>query len=177
MDPGPDDIAGVVDLFGALTRAELRRALSELAFRQGEDREPAAFEAAVESAVDSYHLVSVPGDALGDDVTGADAPGDGVEHGGEAGLLVAGPVAFPTLPEGGEDLPHIMDVPDRAVDREAAAAAAEKQFRADAAAAVGADDTGRVGTLLDVSYELEAWGPVDLSETRRRLDAARDGTN
>jgi hypothetical protein len=175
--PSPDDIAGVVDLFGALTRAELRRALSELAFRQGAERDPEAFEAAIEAAVDSYHLVAVPADALGNDALGDDASGDGGEHDGEADLLVAGPVAFPTLPEGGEDLPHIMDAPDRQVDREAAAAAAEEQFRADAAAAVGAGDTGRVGTLLDVSYELEAWGPVDLGETRRRLDAARDETN
>ena len=167
MDLGPDDIAGVVDLFGALAQPELRQALSELAFRQGEQREPAAFEDSVEGAVDSYHLVVVRADALGGDV----------ERGGEADLLVAGPVAFPRLPEGGEDLPHIMDVPDREVDREAAAAAAEEQFRADAAAAVGAGDTERVGTLLDVSYELEAWGPVDLAEVRRRLDAARDGTN
>ncbi len=171
MDLGPDDIAGVVDLFGALTRAELQRALSELAFRQGEDGEPDDFEDAVEEAIDSYHLVAVPGDAV--DGT----PGDSAGHDGEADLLVAGPVAFPTLPEAGEDLPHIMDAPDRAVDREAAAAAAEAQFRADAAAAVGAGDTERVGTLLDVSYELEAWGPVELDETRRRLDTARDGTN
>jgi hypothetical protein len=167
MDPGPDDMAGVVDLFGALARAELRQALSELAFRQGEQREPAAFEDSVKEAVDSYHLVAVPADALG----------ESVEREGGADLLVAGPVAFPRLPEGGEDLPHIMDVPDREVDREAAAAAAEEQFRADAAAAVGAGDTERVGTLLDVSYELEAWGPVDLADVRRRLDAARDGTN
>lgn len=167
MDRSPDDIAGVVDLFGALTRAELRQALSELAFRRGEEREPEAFEDAVEGAVDSYHLVAVPADTHGEDVEGD----------GEADLLVAGPVAFPTLPEGGEDLPHIMDVLDRRVDREAAAAAAEEQFRADAATAVGAGDTGRVGTLLDVSYELEAWGPVELGEVRQRLDAARDGTN
>lgn len=171
MDLGPDDIAGVVDLFGALTRAELQRALSELAFRQGEERHPDEFEDAVEEALDSYHLVAVPGDAPGEE------PPVGSGHDREDDLLVAGPVAFPTLPEGGEDLPHIMDVPDRTVDREAAAAAAEAQFRADAAAAVGAGDTERVGTLLDVSYELEAWGPVDLDETRRRLDAARDGTN
>jgi len=166
-DPDPDDIAGVVDLFGALTRSELRRALSELAFRQGAERAPERFEGAVGGAVDSYHLVAVPADALKGDI----------EPGEEADLLVAGPVAFPTLPEGGEDLPHIMDVPDRTVDREAAADAAEEQFRADAAAAVEAGDAERIGALLDVSYELEAWGPVDLGETRRRLDAARDGTN
>lgn len=168
MEPSPDDIAGVVDLFGAVTRAELRQALSELAFRQGAEREPATFDDVVEEAIDSYHLVAVPADALGDTIEG---------NGTEADLLVTGPVTFPALPEGGEDLPHIMDVPDRTVDREVAAAAAERQFRADAAAAVEAGAGERVGTLLDASYELEAWGPVDLSEVRRRLDAARDGTN
>jgi hypothetical protein len=166
MEPGPDDIAGVVDLFGALTRGELRRALSELAFRRGEGREPEAFEDDIRAALDSYHLVAVPADTH-----------DGAERDRAADLLVAGPVAFPTLPDSGEDLPHIMDVPGRRVDRAAAAAAAEEQFRADAATAVSAGDTGRVGTLLDVSYELEAWGPVDLGGVRRRLDAARDGTN
>ncbi len=168
MDLSPDDIAGVVDLFGALTRGELRRALSELAFRRGEEREPGAFEDDIRAALDSYHLVAVPADTH-----------DGAERGREADqpLLVAGPVAFPTLPEGGEDLPHIMNVPGRRVDRAAAAAAAEEQFRADAATAVSAGDAGRVGALLDVSYELEAWGPVDLGGVRRRLDAARDGTN
>ena len=167
MDLSPDDIAGVVDLFGALTRGELRRALSELAFRHGEEREPGAFEDDIGEALDSYHLVAVP----------ADAGGDRVERDGADNLLVAGPAAFPTLPDSGEDLPHIMDIPDRQVDREAAAAAAEEQFRADAATAASASDTERVGTLLDVSYELEAWGPVDLGEVRRRLDAVRDGTN
>jgi hypothetical protein len=165
MEPSRDDIAGVVDLFGALTPAELRAALSELAFRQGSDREADTFEEMVRAAVDSYHLVRVPADEVDGDVAA------------DADLLVAGPVAFPTLPEEGEDLPHIMDVPDRAVGRETAAAAAEAQFRADAAAAVGASELDRVEALLDISYELEAWGPVDLAETRGRLDAARDGTN
>jgi hypothetical protein len=32
-----------------------------------------------------------------------------------------------------------------------------------------------VATLLDVSYELEAWGPVDLSGARSRLDSAAAG--
>jgi len=163
MEPTGDELAGVVDLFGALTRAELRAALAELAFKRGEDHESEAFEADVAAAVDSYHLVPVE------------------DTGAAAELLVAGPAAFPTLPEGGADLPHIMDAPDRTVEDATRAAAAESRFRADAAAAVEAGDDDRVAALLDVSYELEAWGPVDLGGARERLDAALgvggDGTN
>jgi hypothetical protein len=174
MEPTPDDIAGVVDLFGALTRPELQTALAELAFKQGGDPEPDALDDAVADAVESYHLVVVdPADT--DAAEGDDADTDSVEGGDE--VVVVGPVAFPTLPEGGEDLPHILDVTERDVDREAAAAAARQQFRADAAEAVDAGDGDRVERLLDTSYELEAWGGVDLSEARARLDAARDGTN
>lgn len=155
MDLSPDDIAGVVDLFGALPPARLRAALAELAFKRGEDREPASFEADVASAIDSYHLLELPGEEL---------------------LVVAGPIAFPTLPEGARDLPHILDVPDRSIDRDRLATAAERRFRRDAGQAVAAGDPDRIETLLSVSYELEAWAPVDLAETRERLDDALEGT-
>ncbi|MFB6128762.1 MAG: hypothetical protein ABEJ47_03275 [Halorhabdus sp.] len=155
MDLSADDLAGVVDLFGALPPTTLRDALAELAFKRGDDRDPASFEDDVASAVESYHLLELPG---------------------EEPLLVAGPVAFPTLPEGARDLPHILDVPDRSVDRERLATAAERRFRRDAGQAVAASDPDRIETLLSVSYELEAWAPVDLAETRDRLDDALEGT-
>lgn len=155
--PGADHLAGVVDLFGALTRDELGAALAELAYKRGGDHDPSAFEEAIEAAVRSYHVVCVD--------EGAEADGDS--------LLVVGPVAFPELPDDGRDLPHIMDIPDRRVDPGTAAEAAEARFRRDAAAAVEAGDDERVAELLDVSYELEAWGPVDLGEARRRLDRAQ----
>ncbi len=142
----PDDLAGVVDLFGALTREELLRALEELAFKRGAD--PPG-EAALESAVDSYHLV---------------------EH---DGYLVPGPVAFPSLPPGADDLPHIMDVEERSPDPEAVGRTVEERFRAEAARALGDGDGPRVERLLDVSYDLETWGPVEVADVRRRLDDAR----
>lgn len=157
FDPAADQLAGVVDLFGALTRRELGAALAELAYKRGGDHDPAAFEEAIEAAVRSYHLVCLDGDA------GA----------GDDSLLVVGPVAFPELPDGGTDLPHIMDVPDRSVDPAVAAEAAEARFRRDAAAAVETENDQRVAELLDASYELEAWGPVDLSEARARLDESQ----
>ncbi len=160
MDPTPDELAGVVDLFGALTRAELRRGLAELAFKRGEEYDPGRFADAVEGALQSYHLVAVrAGDA-------------GVAGVADDRVVVVGPVAFPALPGRASDLPHILDVPDRDPDHEAAAAAAATRFRQDAATAIDGGDGERVRTLLDVSYELEAWGGLDLSTTRERMDDA-----
>jgi hypothetical protein len=178
MDLSGDDLAGVVDLFGAVTRTELREGLAELAFKRGEDHDPGAFEPVVDDALDSYHLVAVDagaGDGSGTGTgTGTRTRAESSDGASEP-LLVVGPVAFPTLPEGAADLPHILEVPDREVDRGVAGRAAEERFRADAASAIETGDDGRVATLLDVSYELEAWGPVDLSGARSRLDSAAAG--
>ena len=152
MEFPPDELAGIVDLFGALERATLRRACVELAFKQGEDREPESFDAAIDDAVESYHLLALE------------------ESGTE--LLVPGPVAFPTLPEGARDLPHILEAEERTPDRQRLAEAAEQRFRDDAAAAIAADDREWIADLLDVSYELEVWAPVELSGARTRLDEA-----
>jgi hypothetical protein len=162
MDVTADELAGVVDLFGALTREELQAAAAELAFKADGDFEPDAFADDVDDALHTYHLLAVENDA----VEGTDA--------GEGPWLVAGPIAFPELPEGAADLPHIMDLAERSVDRAAAGQAAESRFRADAATAVESGDADRIAELLDVSYELEAWAPVDLAAARERLDAAAD---
>jgi hypothetical protein len=147
-----DELAGVVDIFGALTRAELESALGELAFKRGEDVDREAARAAVDEAVENYYLVAVDGD-------------------GET-LLAPGPAAFPSLPDGAEDLPHILDVPERAPDRSSLVDAAERRLRGDAARAVDEGDEGRIERLLDVSYDLETWGGVDVAEVRTRLDDA-----
>src|SRR6056297_2147587 len=136
MDLSGDELAGIVDLFGALSRPELRTALAELAFRWHEDVDDVVLDALVDDAVDRFYLLPV------DD------------------RIVAGPAAFPTLPDGAEDLPHILDVERRSVDREAAAAAAEQRYRTVAAGAVDSAEDERLHELLDVSYDLEAWGPV-----------------
>ena len=152
-----DELAGVVDLFGALTREELGDALGELAFKRGEEVDEAAAEATVDDAIEGYYLVAVDRDGTM--------------------LLAPGPVAFPTLPDGAEDLPHILDVPTRTVDRDALAEAAERQFRADAARAVDATDDERIERLLDVSYDLETWGSTDVDGVRSRLDDALENRN
>lgn len=150
MDLTGDELAGVVDLFGALAREELVSALGELAFRYGEDADDGTLAALVEDAVDRFFLVPV------DD------------------RLVAGPAAFPTLPEAAEDLPHILDVDRRTVDRTAAAEAAEQRFRTVTKEAVGDAGDDRLHELLDVSYDLEAWGSVDVGDARDAIDRALD---
>jgi hypothetical protein len=162
MDVSADELAGVVDLFGALTRAELGHGLAELAFKQGEDCDPAAFDDDIDAALSTYQLVAVEADEP-DDTDTTDEP-----------LLVAGPVAFPELPPGATDLPHILDVENRDVDRDTAAEAAKGRFEREAATAVNEDDQGMIAALLDASYELEAWGGIDLAEARARLDDASE---
>lgn len=147
----PDELAGIVDTFGALDRAELERACSETAFRRGEEFDEAAVENAIDDAVASYALV---------------------EHDGR---LVAGPAAFPTLPGGAEDLPHILDAGQRDVDRPAVATSVAERFEADVDAAIEADDDERCAALLDRSYEIEAWGSVELDGERDSLDDAIGG--
>jgi hypothetical protein len=145
-----DELAGVVDLFGALTRSELESALSELAYRRGADADPGV----VDDALSAFALVAY-------------------EDEGQT-LLTPGPTAFPELVDGAEDLPHILDVEPRAVDRAAVGRAAERRLRAEAAQAVASGDADRAETLLDVSYDLEAWAPLDLGSVRDRLDATRE---
>lgn len=149
MEVSGDELAGVVDLFGGLTRTELEDAIAELAFKRGEE---APDGSAIESAIEAYTLVEF-------------------DRAGET-VLVAGPAAFPTLPEGAADLPHILDVESRELDRSALGTAVEERFRGEAARAVAGSDHDRIAQLVDVSYDLEAWAPVDLATARDRLDAA-----
>lgn len=163
-----DELAGVVDLFGGLTRDELERALVELAFKQGESVDREAFAAEIDRAVEDYYLVAA--EVAPED--GAE-PVDGVASGDDAEtVLVAGPAAFPTVPENGADLPHILDVPDREVDRERLGETVAERLREEARTVAAAGDADRAETLLDVSYDLEAWAPVDTDDVREALDRA-----
>ncbi|ELY43649.1 DUF7109 family protein [Natronorubrum sulfidifaciens] len=155
MDATADELAGVVDLFGGLTRPELERALSEAAFRaDGQSVDESALETAIDDALESFALVRY--ERLQD---------------GQP-LLVAGPTAFPSVPSHAEDVPHILDIEPREPDRDALARTARETFieRLEAALETGDDD--RIDTLLDVSYDLEAWAPLDLAAERTRLEAA-----
>ncbi|WP_193308586.1 hypothetical protein [Halorubrum halophilum] len=173
-----DDLAGVVDLFEWLTREELSRALSELAFKQRAEIDEAAIAAAIDLAVAEYALVPAPPASLSESAGGADAtepvdPTDDADADGVA--LAVGPAAFPSLPADAEDLPHILDVPDRDVDRELLAEAVVERLSADAVAAIGANDAARLEVLADVTYDIEAWAPVDAGDVRERIVAELDG--
>ncbi len=148
-----DELAGVVDLFGALTHEELLDACAELAFKSdGATLDPAAFASAIDGALEAYVLVETTID-------------------GES-LLLAGPTAFPTLPAHATDLPHILDVERRSVDRDAVAERVLEQIAAEVDSEL---DAPRAETLLDVTYDLETWAAVDVTEVRAGLDIiARD---
>jgi hypothetical protein len=144
-----DHLAGIADLFGGLTREEFDRALDELSFRRDED-----LDADVDEAVRDYYLVGVESAASDDnEATEVFAPG---------------PVAFPEPPEGAEDLPHILgDVGRRDISREELATAVRNRLTTDADHAEPGSDRARY--LVDVTYDAEAWAPVDLADVRAAL--------
>lgn len=153
MDMSADELAGVLDLFGGLTRPELEQALSEAAARSGAPVPEVS--PALAAARRSFGVVAV-------------------EREGET-LYIAGPAAFPTLPEGGEDLRHILSVEPRDVDRAAAADAVGRRYDRAMRAAIRAEDGDRLRELLDTSYDVEAWAPADLGDERDRIEDALAG--
>ncbi|WP_207590684.1 DUF7109 family protein [Halomontanus rarus] len=166
MNVTADELAGIVDLFGGLTRPELERALSEAAFREdGGSVDDAALEETLDGALESFALVRYERSA----VDGGEAEDETAPD-----LFVAGPTAFPSTPDAAEDLPHILEIDSRSrtLDRAALGDQAHDRFARAAATAVDAGDDDRIAELLDASYDLEAWAPVDLAAERDRLDAA-----
>lgn len=158
-----DELAGLVDPFSVLTRAELRDAAEEVTFRRGDAFDPETVAEAVDRAVRTYQVVVCPPEA----VTDLDAVTDG-----GAELLAVGPTAFPEQPEGAADLVHILDADRRRVDRERLGEAVVERLRGQAARAVDRGDHERVRQLLDVSYDVEAWAPVEMAGVRERFDRA-----
>lgn len=149
MDVAPDELAGISDLFGGLTRTELHEAIENVAARQGATIDPEDLDEQIGAACREYYLLTV-------------------EHDGET-MLVAGPAALPSLPNHAEDLPHIMNIPERAVDPERPANVAQERLVDDARDAISEGDRDRIEFLLDVCYDAEAWGPVDVGGIRERL--------
>lgn len=157
MAPTHDELAGIVDLFGGLTRTQLRDAVGELAFKQGETIDEDALDDRIDRACRGYYLLAVPTAMI-------DARGDE-----EPPVLVPGPVALPSLPAYGEDLPHILDPDRRTIPVEAKAAALREQLETDVESAIEEEATTRAETLLDVCYAAESWGPVEIDDLRQSL--------
>lgn len=149
MDPTPDELAGMADLFGGLAREELHTAIEDLAARAGTPFDARSAAHRIDEAVEAFYLVEVEAD-------------------GET-VLSPGPAALPTLPDYGADLPHLLDVDERSIDRGDRAHAAEERLRAAAARAVNEADPDRAAALLDVCYELDAWAGVDTGTIRAHL--------
>ncbi|MFC7233183.1 hypothetical protein ACFQMM_21645 [Saliphagus sp. GCM10025308] len=199
-----DELAGIVDLFGGLTRTELERALSEVAFRaDGQSVDEDAAAGAIEASLDAFALVRYEprgdGHATDGGAEDSDVDVDGNGNGDEDALFVPGPTAFPRTPEHAEDLPHILDVSPRDPDQDAVGKAARDRFLADVEAVLedegGRDDGSEkvdedndetenvdggdnetesvdetaIEDLIDLSYDLEAWAPLDLTAERTRL--------
>jgi hypothetical protein len=88
--------------------------------------------------------------------------------------LTVGPVAFPSLPDGATDLPHILDVDPRTLARDPLVDAVLERLSEEAVAAITAADATRLETLADVTYDLEAWAAVDVGRVRDRIVAELD---
>ncbi len=137
-----DVLAGITSLFGGLTRAELREACTELLYKAEGERAPeAAIDAALERAIEEHRLHELD----------------------ERGLLIPGPAAFPELPEFAEDLPVLLDIEEREVDRERAAVALVESLGEELEAGA---DPARQRTIAQLSYDIEAWANVDASALR-----------
>ncbi|MEF8779317.1 MAG: hypothetical protein V5A46_01390 [Haloferacaceae archaeon] len=149
----------MVDLFGSLTREELADAVAELAFKRGTTVEDGTVQRAIDDAVASYALAAIEVDGESD---------------GQPTRLAVGPTAFPTLPDGAADLPHILefDADDRALDRDAVAAAVEERLRREAARAAAEGDDDRLETLLDVCFDVDVWAGTDTDGVRRDIERA-----
>jgi hypothetical protein len=149
MNVTTDELAGIADLFDGLTQAELHEAVENVAARQGVAFDPADLDERIEAARREYYLLAV-------------------EHEGET-VFVPGPAALPSLPNHAEDLPHMMDVPERVIGSERLANAARERLAADAQRATSEDNRDRLAFLLDICYDAEAWGPVEVDPIRERL--------
>ncbi|MFC6951684.1 DUF7109 family protein [Halorubellus litoreus] len=158
-----DELAGVLELFGALSESEFVRAVNEAAFRAGREVDDDALADRVNAAAESFHVVRVEPDAVPLVVPALD---------GDEAAYVPGPRAWPEEPEHGEDLPHILDVDARDVDREALAVRVRRQLRAAVERAAARGDAERLHDVVDVTYDVEAWADVDLADTRGLADGA-----
>ena len=148
MELSGDELAGIVDQFGALRPPTLQEAIHEAAFRAGDELEPETIGTWIEEAHEEFSLLSVELD--------------------DEEYVVPGPRAFPVVPEMATDLPHVLDVDPVQVPSEALETGVRNRL---AAAAARVEDPDRAHELIDITYDAEAWAGTDLSDVRERLSA------
>ena len=148
MELSLDEIAGIVDIFGGLTNGELNTAMEEIAFRR--DDSPVSqswLDQKIEQATEEGILVR--------------------QESHDPPLLCVGPVAFPVEPDGAEDLPYILDIPERTVDRESLANELLQNMEADISDTMSSNQRT---AYIELSYDIETWSGVDTSQLRDALD-------
>ena len=153
MDPTLDELVGAVDLFGGLSREELIGGFEDIGARMGGDVDINALNLRIDEAIEKYYLIEVA----------------------DQGLLVAGPSALPELPEGGEDLPHLILVGEREINREELEKGVAERLGKEVEIAIFEKDRNQIESLLDVCYDLEMWAGVDVDGIRKKLERIIDG--
>lgn len=149
MTPTADELAGIADCFGGVTSEEICEAIEDLAARQGKAFDRSELRDQIDEAIATYHLIPV--------------------EESDRTLLCPGPAALPMLPEGGEDLPHLLSIDTRTVDQEQLGKIAERRLRGEAASAVNENDNDRIEALLDICYELDTWAGTETESLRKQL--------
>ena len=152
MYPTLDELVGAVDLFGGLSREVLVGGFQYIGARMGDDVDIKVLNLRIDEAIEKYYLVEVA----------------------DRGLLVAGPSALPELPEGGEDLPHLILVGEREINREEVEKSVVKKIDKEIEIAISEKDRSRIESLLDVCYDFEIWAEVDAGGIRKKLEMAID---
>ncbi|MFL2521001.1 MAG: hypothetical protein ACJ0QU_01285 [Halobacteriales archaeon] len=152
MDPTLDELVGAVDLFGGLSREELIGGFEDIGARMGDYVDIRALNLRIDEAIEKYYLVEVV----------------------DQGLLVAGPSALPELPEGGEDLPHLILVREREINRKEVEKGVVERISKEIEMAIFEKDRDRMESLLDVCYDLEIWAEIDADGIRKKLEGIID---
>ena len=153
MDPTLDELAGAVDLFEGLSREELISGFGDISARMGDYVNVETLSLRIDEAIEKYYLVEIV----------------------DRGLLVVGPSALPELPEGGEDLPHLILVGEREINREEVEKSVVERVSKEIEIVISKKDRDQMERLLDVCYDLEIWGEIDVEGIRKKLEEVIDG--
>jgi predicted transcriptional regulator len=89
-------------------------------------------------------------------------------------LLVVGPAALPELPEGGEDLPHLILVEKREIDMGEVEKSVRERIGREVEIVISKKDRNQMESLLDVCYDLEMWVGMGIEDIRKKLEEKID---